>query len=79
MERWYNLQKYCGYNIGRDFMNDTMEKNKTKGLQEFLAEDSSLMERMTYAEFQSKKAAPDNTDDPLPDVYKAYCDALENL
>lgn len=60
-------------------MDDMMKKYKTKGLQEFLAEDSSLTEQMTYAEFQDKKAAPNNTDDAIAEVYKAYRAALEKL
>lgn len=60
-------------------MNDTMKKYKTKGLQEFLAEDTSLTEQVTYAEFQNKKAAPNNTNDRISEAYKAYCTALERL
>lgn len=60
-------------------MNDTMKNYKTKRLQEFLAEDPSLTEQMTYADFQDKKAAPNNTDDAIAEVYKAYREVLEKL
>ena len=60
-------------------MNNMMKNNKTKGLQDFLTEDASLTEKVTYEEFQNRKAAPNNTDDMIAEAYKAYRDALEKL
>ena len=53
--------------------------NKIKGLKEFLTEDASLTEKLTYEEFQEKKAAPGNSDDGIYEAYEAYCTALEKM
>lgn len=55
------------------------DRIKGKGLREFLAEDSSLTNKMTYEEFQNKKAAPDNSDDDIDKVYRTYRTLTEKL
>ena len=53
-----------------------MEERVKEG-QGFLAEDKSLMEKVTVFEFQTKKAAPGNTDKHINDAFEAYCNVLE--
>lgn len=60
-------------------MKDTKKKLEVKGLQDFLAEDESLAEKMTYADYQNKKSAPDNSDRGISEVYETYCTLLEKL
>ncbi len=50
-----------------------------KGLKQFLDEDTSLTEQMTHEDFENKKAAPNNSDKKLEEVYQTYCTVLENL
>lgn len=56
-------------------MDKLINNHTVKGLQEFLKEDKSLTECMDYEEFESKKAAPNNSDDRIMDAYQAYCTA----
>lgn len=51
----------------------------TKGLEQFLEEDPSLRESISYTEFENKKAAPNNSDKKLAVVYQTYCDVVEKL
>lgn len=60
-------------------MSDSMKKCEIKGLQDFLAEDRSLAEEMSYADYQDKKSAPDNSDRGIKEVYETYCALLEKL
>lgn len=60
-------------------MKDSVINVKTKGLSDFLSEDKSLTDTFSYEEFCEKKAAPNNSDDILEDVYRAYRTALEKL
>lgn len=60
-------------------MNDTTKKRQMKGLQEFLAEDESLAEKMSFADYQNKKAAPSNSDREIREVYETYRAILEKL
>lgn len=55
-----------------------MSKN-IKGLQEFLKEDVSLTEKISYEEFEEKKAAPGNSDDGISEAYRTYRAELEKL
>ena len=48
------------------------DKLKRKKLQDFLEEDKSLTEKISYEEFLKKKAAPNNTDDSITEVYEKY-------
>lgn len=60
-------------------MNDTTKNRQMKGLQEFLAEDESLAEKMTFADYQNKKSAPGNSDRGIREVYETYRTILEKL
>lgn len=54
----------------------------TKGLQGYLAEDASLMEEITYEEFEGKKVTPGNSDESINDayqVYQKYCARLQKV
>ena len=53
-----------------------MEKLKTKGIMDFIAEDGSLSTKITYEEFKNKKAAPNNSDDGIKEAFEAYCTIL---
>lgn len=57
----------------------TGETVKRKGLQDFLNEDSSLTEKITYEEFLDKKLAPNNSDDPIEEVYWDYRRIIDSL
>ena len=54
-----------------------MNKPTIKSLQGFLNDDASLTEKVSYEQFLEKKTAPNNSDDALGEVYKAYCIAVE--
>ena len=45
---------------------------KTKGLQDYLDDDPSLREEISYEEFMAGKAAPKNSDIPFEEAFKAY-------
>lgn len=51
---------------------------KPKNLQDFLDDDKSLTEKITYEEFQ-KRNIQENSDDNVDDVYKAYRNAINTL
>lgn len=51
----------------------------TKGLQDYLAEDASLMEEITYEEFENKKVAPGNSDKSISEAYQVYQKYCANL
>ncbi len=53
------------------------EKLKPKGLAEFLEEDSSLKEKITYDQYIQNGAVPENSDDELEKVYQVYCKILK--
>lgn len=55
------------------------DRKRGKGLREFLAEDTSLMEKITFEEFQNNKTAPDNSDADIEEVYRTYLELTENL
>lgn len=47
---------------------------KPKGLKDYLAEDPSLSEKITYEEFQRRQnASADIKDDGVAEAYEAYC------
>lgn len=60
-------------------MSDTIKKIEIKGLRDFLAEDASLAEEITFADYQNKKSAPDNSDREIREVYENYRALLEKL
>ena len=60
-------------------MSDIRIKPAIKGLQDFLAEDVSLTDQISYEEFQAKKAAPNNSDNEIAEVYQTYRTAVEKL
>lgn len=60
-------------------MSDTMKNRQMKGLQDFLTEDESLAEKMTYTDYENKKSAPDNSDRGIREVYETYRTLLEKL
>ena len=39
---------------------------------DFIAEDKSLTTKITYEEFENKKAAPGNSDDGIEEAFEAY-------
>ncbi|MCM1143342.1 MAG: hypothetical protein NC318_07050 [Blautia sp.] len=55
------------------------EKIKGKGLFGFLEEDTSLKEKISYEEFQGKKAVPDNSDETIEKAYQDYCTLTEKI
>ena len=51
---------------------------KQKGFQDYLNDDPSLTEKITYEEFMNKKATPkDNEEISIEDAYDSYCRVLE--
>ena len=52
----------------------TTEKKavKTKSLQDYLNDDPSLREKISYEEFMAGKAAPKNSDIPFEEAFRAY-------
>lgn len=49
---------------------------KIKGLEDYLQDDADLMKKITYQEYQKKKAAPRNTDHPIEEAFEEYCALL---
>lgn len=49
-----------------------METLVPKGLKQIFEEDKSLREKITYNEFIQKKIVPQNSDEPIDDVYENY-------
>ena len=54
-----------------------MNKVKTKGIMDFIKEDKSLSKKITYEEYENKKAVPKNSDIPIEKAYEAYLTVLE--
>lgn len=53
---------------------------KQKGLQDYLAEDPSLSEKITYEEFQRRQNAPaEIKDDGVTEAYESYCKIVQEL
>ncbi len=50
---------------------------KPKGLQDFLNEDPSLTEKITYEEFENGQKAINMKDDGIAEAYDAYRRVLE--
>ncbi len=50
---------------------------KPKGLQDFLNEDPSLTEKITYEEFENGQKAINMKDDGIVEAYDAYRRVLE--
>lgn len=48
-----------------------------KGLYGFLRDDESLMEKITFEEFQNRKPGADNSDETIEKVYREYCRLTE--
>ena len=55
------------------------EIKKRKQLQDFLNEDKSLLEKISYEEYIAKKSAPNNSDEPLDKTYRKYREIIEAL
>ncbi len=55
------------------------EVKKRKQLQDFLKEDKSLLEKISYEEYLAKKSAPNNSDEPLDKTYRKYREIIEGL
>lgn len=53
-------------------MEITVEKIKTKDLQDYLNDDPSLREKISFDEFIAGKAAPKNSDIQFEEAFKAY-------
>lgn len=45
---------------------------KSKGLKEILEENPSLTRKITYEDFETGKATPQNSDDPFEEAYKNF-------
>lgn len=43
-----------------------------KGLEALLEDDPGLREKITYEEYQNGKTIPENSDQPLEEVYQEY-------
>ena len=52
---------------------------KGKTLEDFLSDDISLREEISYQDFLEKKSAPNNSDVRIRDAYDGYCSALEKI
>ena len=52
---------------------------RSKGLQEFLQEDKSLLKEITYEEYIKKEIVPQNSDCEIQDAYEAYQELVEAL
>ncbi len=50
---------------------------KIKGLEEYLQDDADLSKKITYQEYEEKKAAPMNSDHRIEDAYAEYCAVLK--
>lgn len=50
---------------------------KPKGLQDFLNEDPSLTEKITYEEFENGQKAINMKDDGIAEAYESYRKDLE--
>ncbi len=52
---------------------------KPKGLQEYLQDDASLGEKVTYEQFEQKMLTSGNSDYEVERAYRSYRKALEEL
>ena len=50
---------------------------KIKGLEGYLQDDADLSRKITYQEYQRKKAAPGNSDYQIEEAYAEYCEVLK--
>lgn len=52
---------------------------KSKGLKEYLEDDPSLTQKITYEEFQNSIISCADLDDGVEDAYKTYKQVIENM
>lgn len=52
---------------------------KPKGLQDFLDENPSLTEKITYEEYMNSQKATNQKDDGVEEAYNGYLKVLETL
>lgn len=50
-----------------------------KSCMDFIAEDESLLKKMTAEEYENNKFAPENSDESLSEAYVAYKKVMEEL
>lgn len=52
---------------------------KQKGFKNYLSDDSSLTEKITYEEFKNSQKITEQINDTVDEVYNCYHKVLENL